>query len=77
VEKLRQKYAGNPGLDSVAIDNTYGKGNARVVNFDALPHLVEDGLEERLEDALKRELEAGRISQDVFDRTNARRVVQK
>jgi len=69
VERLRQKYAGDPRVKFVAVDNSRGEDNARVVPFDHLPAMEENGLRERLQDALQREFEAGRISADVRDRT--------
>lgn len=77
IEKLRQKYAGDSRVEFIAVDNTRGQGNARVVNFDALPLVEEDGLRERLQDALEAEFKAKRISEAVRERTaDSRRDVQ-
>lgn len=39
VNELRRKYAGDPRVKFVAIDNNHGKGGARLVDFDKLrPH---------------------------------------
>ena|GEM_PF-5706809 len=72
VEGLREMYAADPRVKFYAVDNTHGKGNARVVGFDSLPAINEDGLRERLQNVLDEELRTGDISKVVAERSRDR-----
>ena len=67
VKAMMEKYAGNPRVEFIAVDNTHGKGNARVVPLTTLPTIKEDGLKEKLENALDEEYRAGRITREIRD----------
>jgi len=66
VAALREKYADDPRVAVQVVDNSRGAGNAQVTEFDALPGIADTDLEETLYANLQQELQAGRISQQVF-----------
>jgi hypothetical protein len=78
VEELQAKYADDPRVSFTAIDNSLGKGNEKVAKtLDSLPVIEENGLRERLQNALDAEYKAGRISEAVRNGTaDSRRNVQ-
>jgi len=59
MEALAARYADNPRVEVVAIDNSRGKGASRVVDLADLPHVEQDGLRERLSEALEEARTAG------------------
>jgi hypothetical protein len=74
MDALQAKYAGDPRVTFVGFDNSLGKGNVAQKAIDLLPKVDENGLRERLENALDAEHQAGRISDAVRNGTaNIRR----
>jgi hypothetical protein len=78
IETLQTKYAEDPRVRFSFIDNSLGKGNARAAkSLDSLPQIEENGLREKLQNALDEEHSAGRISEAVRNGTaGTRRDVQ-
>ncbi len=66
VEKLAERYAGDERVTITAVDNSRGRGNATVVDLDALPHVDYNGIDEAAQAALAAEHQAGRISDAVY-----------
>jgi len=69
VLKLQKDFADNPLFDIVAVDNSRGSGNFAIVPLEEIPVVSKEGLKEKLQNATDKELEAGRISQAVYDAT--------
>lgn len=61
--QLAAKYAKDDRVQMIAVDNSRGKGNAAVVPLESLPKIEQNGLKEKLNETLKQELQAGRISE--------------
>lgn len=64
--ELMARYAGDPRVEFVAVDNSRGAGNAAVVAFDAVPQVSDNGLQEKLNETLEAEFQAGRISETIY-----------
>lgn len=67
IRQLQEKYADDPRVEIYAYDNSHGKGNSRPANLDELPEVEENGLQEKLYEALQSEYEAGNISEAVYN----------
>ena len=67
ITQLQQKYADNPNVKFTTIDNSHGKGNARVVDgLDKLDVNPDNFKPEVLKQALDNEHQAGRISDATY-----------
>jgi hypothetical protein len=64
VDELRKKYARNPKVQFIAIDNNHGPGGARAVPFDKLPK--HEANMEKMRLAVQRAYNAGEISARVY-----------
>lgn len=69
IQQLADRYKDDPRVSVQVIDNTRGKGAAAASNLGFVRGFDYNGLEGKLNEALKREFEAGRISEDVFRAT--------
>lgn len=69
IDKLAIKYADNPNVDMIGIDNSHGPGNAKIVSVAEIPTFDYNGLEAKLYDILQEEFAAGRISEAVYTGT--------
>lgn len=67
--ELQRHYANNPRVEFSGVDNSRGKGNAVDASIDSLPQVEENGLSERLQNAVEQEYGAGRISAGVRNGT--------
>lgn len=67
IEKLEEHYRGNAHVSIQVIDNSQGKGNAKLSSLDKIPKVSSEGLHERLNDALNKEYDNGNISQRTYD----------
>ncbi len=72
IDQLAQKYAGDERVTIFAIDNSRGAGNARLVALDKIPQINENGLEEKLNEALENAYASGEISEQVYRATSGR-----
>jgi hypothetical protein len=70
VEELQKTYAENPKVKFTFIDNSRGKAGAIAVDtVDDLPKINDNGLEERLHEALEKARNTGQISETVYNGT--------
>lgn len=67
--KLREIYKDDPRVSIRAINNSFGKGNSKVVPLDKIPKLNENEVSPRLKRALEEEYKSGRISKNIYDAT--------
>jgi hypothetical protein len=67
--KLQQKYKDDPRVQIQALDNSYGKGNSKLVTLDKIPKINENEVSPRLNRALEEEYQSGRISKDIYEAT--------
>lgn len=65
IQQLAERYKDDPRVDIQVIDNTRGKGGARVTDLGFVRSFDYTGLEGKLHDAVKAEHDAGRISEAV------------
>ncbi len=72
IQQLAEKYAGDERVTIFAIDNSLGRGNARLVSLDKIPEVSENGLEEKLNEALENAYAAGAITEQVYRGTTNR-----
>jgi hypothetical protein len=66
VRQLVDHYAGDDRVNFIAIDNSRGPGQHAVADLEALPHVEENGLHEKLREELDRYRAEGRISDAVY-----------
>jgi Zeta toxin len=66
IQQIAERYKDDSRVNITIVDNTRGKGGARVADLDFVRSFDYNGLEGRLHEALKQERDAGRISGDVF-----------
>jgi hypothetical protein len=66
IQALQQKYASDERVHIEIIDNSRGRGNAKVVSFNELQPLLYNDLEGVLRENLEAERAAGRISETVY-----------
>lgn len=59
MDAIAARYADDPRVQLVAIDNSRGKGQTRVVDLADLPRVEENQLRERLQDSLEEARSAG------------------
>lgn len=64
--KLLQEFKDDPRVQFMAMDNSFGKGNAKALDLDKVPEIDDNGLGEKLYEALDKEHQAGRISDAVY-----------
>lgn len=64
--ELARHYKGNPMVDIRVVDNTQGKGNAKVIPLSKLPKLAENTVREQVTQALEQAHERGEISESVY-----------
>ncbi len=76
IQQLAEKYAGDERVTIFAIDNSLGRGNARLVSLDKIPEVSENGLEEKLNEALENAYAAGAITEQVYRGTTNRPLSQ-
>ena len=77
MDVLQAKYADDPRVKFIGVDNSHGKNKQETKSIDYLPKVEKNGLKERLQNALDGEYKAGRISEAVRNGTdNSRRNVQ-
>ena len=65
MEALAKKYADDPRVKITAIDNSRGKGKEQVVELADLPHVEQNSLHERLNEALESARSAG-LSDSIY-----------
>ena len=68
-EALAEKYKDNPRVSFIFIDNSQGRGNAKVVALANIPQVPDNGLKEKLNAILDQEYQAGNISDAVYTGT--------
>jgi hypothetical protein len=73
MDVLQATYKNDPRVTFTGVDNSLGKGNAVEKSIDLLPQVEENGLRERLQNALEAEHRAGRISDAVRSGTERTR----
>jgi hypothetical protein len=67
IRALAEKYARDPNVLILAIDNTRGRGQQALVALDRLPHLSYNGIDlEAYHEAVRKEHEGSRISDAVL-----------
>lgn len=66
VAELAQRYANNPLVRVRAVDNSHGKGNARVIPIEEIPLIDEVGLDETAEATVRAAYERGAIGESTF-----------
>ena len=71
VRALAAKYADDPRVHTVAVDNAKGRGNADVAPLDALPRASRNRLHETLKTVLDAEHQAGLVSDNLYRGFNA------
>lgn len=76
VAQLRQDFADDPRVTFTALDNSRGKGNQVIVPFDSLAGKRYNVTADELRPVLENQLQAGRISQRVYDGTLGEKAVQ-
>jgi hypothetical protein len=64
--QLREKYADNEDVQILVVDNSKGAGKAVLSDLDSVVLQADNELKGKLDEALKSEFEAGRISKQVF-----------
>lgn len=65
IAQLEEKYQGDDRITFVHVDNSNGRGKAKVAPLAEIPEVVYDSLQEKLNEALDKEHQAGRISDEV------------
>lgn len=63
--RLAKEYAGNDRVKIDVVDNSHGKGNAKLINLEEIPELDHNKTKEDLNNALEQELKNGKISEAV------------
>src|SRR6185312_7181662 len=71
MERLAEKYRDDPRVQIRAYDNSRGKGMGAFADIADLPQVEENGLHERLSEAIAKEHQAGRISDATLAGFNA------
>ena len=66
VRALAAKYAGNENVHFHVIDNSHGRGNARVIPVERMPTHNYNDIRDQLNEELTREHQSGRISDSVY-----------
>jgi hypothetical protein len=66
IRELAAHYKGNPMVDIRVLDNTQGKGNAKVIPLSKLPKLAENTVREQVSKALEEAHTRGDISESVY-----------
>ena len=70
MERLQEKYGDDHRFHLVAIDNSRGPGNAKVVSgLDKLPKFNHSEVRKGLSDALEKAYRSGKISQAIYEGT--------
>lgn len=59
MDAIAERYAGDPRVSLIAIDNSKGRGKQEIVELASLPKVEEDSLRERLSEALEAARAAG------------------
>lgn len=65
--QLMEMYKDNPNVRIAVVDNSLGKGQARISSIEALPQLDTKTLEKQLRKALEEEFKAGKITKEVYE----------
>lgn len=71
IRELQQKYADEPRVAIIAVDNSRGKGNQELVSLDKLPVVEDNFLLERLSNELESQYQTGKISERTYHGTRA------
>jgi hypothetical protein len=68
VRQIAEKYAADPRVNVTAVDNSLGKGKARISNLDLVPKpdLAHNEMEGKLNEAIQQQRETGKISESVY-----------
>lgn len=66
IRELARRYANDPQVRILILDNSRGRGNVRVMPVEELPRLDYNLTREQVHEALEREYAAGRISAAVY-----------
>lgn len=66
MREIAAKYRDDPRVQMMVIDNSHGKGNARLVDLEATPRLSYDETLRRLSETLESEFAQGRVPKDVY-----------
>jgi len=65
--QLMDIYKDNPNVRMAVVDNSLGKGQARISTLEGLPKLDTKSLEKQLRMALDEEFKAGKITKEVYE----------
>jgi hypothetical protein len=65
--QLMDIYKDNPNVRMAVVDNSLGKGQARISTLEGLPKLDTKSLEKQLRNALEEEFKAGKITKEVYE----------
>lgn len=71
IRKLQEKYSGDPHVNFVAVDNSLGKGNQKIVPLETLPIVEDNNLLERLQNELDNQYQTGKITDAVYEGTRS------
>lgn len=63
---MQERYAGNPRVKFVVVDNSHGRGGQRVTSVDKLPRPSHSNLVGRLYEAVDQQYRAGKVSASVY-----------
>jgi len=66
MRELAKRYAGDPRVSILAIDNSRGRDGVRAAELADLPLVEYNGLERSLQNALQEEFDQGRISREIY-----------
>lgn len=66
IKEIAHRYAGNDRVEIHVIDNSHGKGGARLSVIESIPELSYNRVLDELNAALQAERQAGRISEAVY-----------
>lgn len=65
--QLMEIYKDNPNVRMAVVDNSLGKGQARISSLENLPQINTKTLEKDLRKALEEEFKAGKITKEVYE----------
>jgi len=71
IRKLQEKYREDPRVEFVAVDNSLGKGNQKIVPLETLPIVEDNNLLERLQNELDNQYQTGEITDSVYKGTRS------
>lgn len=66
MDQLAAKYAGNPDVEIIAIDNSKGRGNAEITALANIPQMGDNELKGKLHAALEEAYQTGAITEAIY-----------